>query len=167
MNEFKFRLSEIFPEIRDAYYVVYVPGSSRMDVISDATGRPINASNYDWLSFTPKKKMWSTHRITKKLSDVQRRVRDHYTQRVVNGAVPISSAASVKPTSLAVSKHGWVIGSLVEGVLSLSKAPKIHTSEDSVNAEIVRLAKVNPGTQFFKMKIESKVYVPVANPVWE
>lgn len=59
---------------------------------------------------------------------------------------------------------GWIIGSCNAGVFSFAANPKIHTTESSVNAEIERLAKVNAGKTFVKVKVEN--YVTAGGVQW-
>ena len=52
---------------------------------------------------------------------------------------------------------GWIIGSVINGQYSFSTSPVVHSTESSVDTEIERLAKNNPGTRFVKVRIEAFV----------
>ena len=54
-------------------------------------------------------------------------------------------------------KKGWVIGAVRDGKIQLSASPKVHDTEESVNAEIERLALDNKSTTFVKLKVENFV----------
>jgi hypothetical protein len=60
-------------------------------------------------------------------------------------------------TPSAATNHGWIIGTVNGSHYSFSTTPRVHDTEASVNTEIERLAKANPGTVFIKVKIESRV----------
>lgn len=62
-----------------------------------------------------------------------------------------------KATAVAPMEKGWIIGSFNLGVLSVADHPKVHTTEASVKAEMVRLATSQPGRTFVQMKVEGFV----------
>jgi hypothetical protein len=64
-----------------------------------------------------------------------------------------------------IKARGWIIGSVEEGALTFGLKPAIHTVEDSVNAEIDRLAKLRPGKKFVKLQIQGAVTMGAV--VWE
>lgn len=55
------------------------------------------------------------------------------------------------------TSKGWIIGSVIGNSYSFNPTPRVHATEDSVNTEIERLAKTNPGTRFVKVRIEAFV----------
>lgn len=55
------------------------------------------------------------------------------------------------------NSKGWIIGSVTGNQYSFNSTPRVHDTESSVNTEIERLAKVNPGTCFVKVRIEAFV----------
>lgn len=69
----------------------------------------------------------------------------------------VGNRLMLKETSAKVvaPSKGWIIGSMIDGKLSISPTPKIHTTDASVNTEIERLAKLNPGKYYVKMKLEA------------
>lgn len=75
-------------------------------------------------------------------------VRQDFIKVTVAQEKPVASAKSATPS------RGWIVGSVTGGNFSISATPKIHTTDASVNAEIERLAKINPGKVYVKMKIE-------------
>ena len=67
------------------------------------------------------------------------------------------TTVSAPATNGATSKHGWIIGSVTGSQYSFSTTPRVHETENSVNTEIERLAKANPGKRFVKVRIEAFV----------
>lgn len=63
-----------------------------------------------------------------------------------------------------VNSRGWIIGSVNGNQFSFSSNPRVHDTENSVNTEIERLAKTNPGTKFVKVRIEA--YVQAGGVSW-
>ena len=57
-----------------------------------------------------------------------------------------------------IAKRGWLVAkvALVQGeeALLFGSKPKVHTSQASVDDELARLATLNPGTKYVKLKIE-------------
>jgi hypothetical protein len=64
-----------------------------------------------------------------------------------------------------IKARGWIISTVTEGALTFGYQPAIHTTEDSVNAEIDRLVKLRPGKKFVKLQIQGAV--TAGTVVWE
>ena len=95
-----------------------------------------------------------------KLSDIKR------------AAQSITSAGVVAPTNGFVQAvqnqtpgKGWILGSVTNGVFSFSQNPKLHLTEATANAEIERLARVNPGKTFVKVQVQA--YVTAGGIQWK
>jgi hypothetical protein len=81
-------------------------------------------------------------------------------RQVVSGAVPTVNSTNTGETN----SRGWIIGSVDGNQFSFSTTPRVHDTENSVNTEIERLAKANPGRRFVKVKIEA--YVQAGGVNW-
>lgn len=88
------------------------------------------------------------------------RLRQAVRQAVSTGAVPTVNSTNTGE----VNSRGWIIGSVDGNQFSFSTTPRVHETENSVNTEIERLAKANPGRRFVKVKIEA--YVQAGGVNW-
>jgi hypothetical protein len=88
--------------------------------------------------------------------------RHQTTQAAIANADTRHHAPSV---DAGIKARGWIIGTVEEGALTFGLKPAIHTVEDSVNAEIDRLAKLRPGKKFVKLQIQGAV--TAGKVVWE
>lgn len=56
------------------------------------------------------------------------------------------------------TQRRWIIGTVTaDGQYSFAARPRIHETEASVNVEAERLATINPGTTFVKVRLEGQV----------
>lgn len=81
----------------------------------------------------------------------------HYPVKIREDRLKAAVAAVVSKSPQAAPSKGWIIGSVTNGCYSFSPDPVVHNTEASVNTEIERLAKNNPGTRFVKVRIEAFV----------
>lgn len=88
------------------------------------------------------------------------RLRQAVRQVVSTGEVRIVNSTNTGETN----SRGWIIGSVDGNQFSFSTTPRVHDTENSVNTEIERLAKANPGRRFVKVKIEA--YVQAGGVNW-
>lgn len=93
---------------------------------------------------------------------VQRQAEDAATIANLVAAGKRHHAADVNS---GIKARGWVIGAVEDGALTFGLKPAIHTTEQSVNDEIDRLAKLRPGKKFVKLQIQGAVTVGAV--VWE
>jgi hypothetical protein len=56
-----------------------------------------------------------------------------------------------------LAARGWIIGSVTEQGLSFAAAPVVHKVEAEATAEMARLAKLKPGTQFVRLQLVDSV----------
>jgi len=68
---------------------------------------------------------------------------------------PKRSTVNSNVDGLAGYKTGWIIGSFSGNVLKVAEKPKVHLTEESVKAEMERLALTHLGVSFVKLKVES------------
>lgn len=88
----------------------------------------------------------------------------HYPVKIREDRLKAAVAAVVSKSPQAAPSKGWIIGSVNGNQFSFSSNPRVHDTENSVNTEIERLAKTNPGTKFVKVRIEA--YVQAGGVSW-
>lgn len=125
-----------------------------------------------------------TQRRSFKVSDIQRCLKSYLAKAPAKAiAVPAPSLAQILQGSILVNKTStfpqapaqprgvsikgkWFIGSVNDaGEMSFAPQPKKHNSEAEVDAEILRLATVNPGKKFIKCFVAGAVTVGTA--LWD
>lgn len=91
---------------------------------------------------------------------------------VATPAVPPQAALPFQPATQAATpsnhattlvqgiyQRGFIIGRVENGVILFGSKPPIHLTEDSVKAEVARLAAKSPGTQIIWVKIQGAATV--------
>lgn len=75
--------------------------------------------------------------------------------------LPTPPVASNHATTLVqgIYLRGFIIGRVENGVILFGSKPPIHLTEDSVKAEVARLAAKSPGTQIIWVKIQGAATV--------
>lgn len=76
----------------------------------------------------------------------------------------IKAHAALQPA--AAETKGWIIGILDSEGSPKPSASKVHATEQAVNAEIERVAKLTPGKTFVKLRVEAYVTVPAPTVNW-
>lgn len=87
-----------------------------------------------------------------KLSDIKRAA-----QSVTSARADVQANGFAQAVQNQTPSKGWILGSVTNGVFSFSQNPKLHLSEATANAEIERLARVNPGKTFVKVQVQAYV----------
>lgn len=154
-----------FSCIKNAYTFVFDSETNTASVISCSTGLTMSRNN-GFYSFTPEtKNRWRpTQRVRMHEVNLHSAVLEAVRNVKKKPAVTVNTqSVNVAPV---VSKHGWIIGTQSDNKIGLASVPMVHTTVQSVDAELNRLAKLRPGDVFVKLKIEAKVSVPPQTPIW-
>ncbi len=107
------------------------------------------------LQYKPEYKNYRNKSISVKHSEIEKLAIVH--EKNVQTTKCNLLVEAVKSTKLKVQTKGWLIGSILDGVIKTSSHPKVHDTEDGANKEIERLAVTNKGQTFVKLKIENFV----------
>lgn len=67
---------------------------------------------------------------------------------------PVTHSAPVADTT----QHRWIVGTVTtDGQYNFAPRPRLHETEASVNEEAERLARINPGQTYVKVRLEGQV----------
>lgn len=97
--------------------------------------------------------------------DTSRGVRRPLVQPVCLAPTPAGERHHAATAAEGIQKRGWVIALVSGDALVFSLKPAIHTTLESVNDEMKRLASLQPGKKFAKLRIEGAL--TVGTSIWE
>lgn len=86
-------------------------------------------------------------------------------QPVCPAPTPVGDRHHAVNATEGIQKRGWVIALVSGDKLVFSLTPAIHTTLQSVNDEMKRLATLQPGKKFAKLRIEGAL--TVGTSIWE
>jgi len=102
-------------------------------------------------------------------TQLQRQAMAHPYFKMETSVAPYVAATPAAPAAVTQRSHastladgirarGWVIAKVAvvqgEEALLFGSKPAVHTTQASVDAELTRLATLNPGTKYVKLKID-------------